>query len=229
MTTSSTYTRPSRSGCILIRKLYFRSHAMSSVLRNFRIMGRIVCDMSPEPRDCRVRYPIAEFSFLLLTPRVLPVESRQFSICGCRTFTACVVWQLLFPNSRIIAARHSVGNCVSIFVALSAPCSGGFRGFFAALFAANLLPCTRQFGRELPVHQTAVFLHACCISNCRVLYQHSCWFKSFRYIVPAVPVLVGCFGDSSRTVVTLFSQVTSVSPAVGSFFFIGVPVRPIAG
>ncbi len=83
----------------------------------------------PEPHDCRVSYPIAEFSFLLLTPRVLPSEPRQFSVCGCRTFTACVVRHLLFSNSRIIAVCHFIHDRVFVFAALSAPCSGGFRVF----------------------------------------------------------------------------------------------------
>ncbi len=82
----------------------------------------------PEPRDCRLSYPIAEFSFFLflLAPRVLPFEPRQFSIRGCQTFTACAVRHLLFLNSRIFAGYLSIHGRIFVFAAFSAPCSSGF-------------------------------------------------------------------------------------------------------
>ncbi len=62
-------------------------------------------------------------------PRVLPFEPRQFSVRGCRTFTACAVRHLLFLNSLIFTARLSIRGRVSVFAAFSAPCSGEFHIF----------------------------------------------------------------------------------------------------
>ncbi len=104
--------------------------------------------------------------------------------------------------------------------------------FLAALFAANLPPCACQFGCKLPVRQTAVFPPACCTLIRRVPCQHSCWFKSFHYVVLAVPVFVCWFEEffaDCRHIVQS-SRFRISCTVVGSFFFfVGVPVRPIAG
>ncbi len=104
--------------------------------------------------------------------------------------------------------------------------------FFVASFAANLPPRACQFGHESPVCQTAIFPPACCISIWRVPCQHSCWFKSFRYVVLAVPVLVGWFEDFfvDRRHIVQSNRFHISCTVVGSFFFfVGVPVRSIAG
>ncbi len=178
-------------------------------------------------------YFIAKF-FLLLKPQVLPFEPHQFSVRRCRTFTACVVQHLLFSNSHIIATRHSIHDRVSVFAAFSAPLPPAGSVFSCSLirrrFAASRLPIWARIARLSDRHFSACLLH---LDYWRVLYQHSCWFKSFRYINPTVPVLVGWFENFfvDRRHVVLSSRFRISCTVVGSFFFflVGFPVCSIAG
>ncbi len=177
----------------------------------------------PEPRNCRMSYPIAEFSFFLflLALWVLPFEPRRFSIRGCQTFTACAVQHLLFSNLRIFAAHLSVHGRVSVFAAFSAPYSGGFRVFWRPRLppicrlalvnlGANWHSSDRCFFTCL-LHLKLAGFHVSILAD-RVFVTS---LRQFRYSLAGSRI-------SSQTIVISSCQVVSVSPAlfVGSSFLL---------
>ncbi len=97
------------------------------------------------------------------------VSFHQISVCGCQTFTACVVRHLQVLH--IFAARPSVCSRISVLAAFSAPCSGRFRAFlrlrsppicrFALLnLGANRRLSDRRFSACLQHLDLAVFMSA---------------------------------------------------------------------
>ncbi len=121
------------------------------------------------------------------------------------------------------------------------PCLRFLRHFPPPAPAGSVFSCglvCRQFatsrlsiGRKSPVCQTTIFPPAYCTSIWWVPCQHSCWFKSFHYVVPAFPVLVGWSRISSRT--SSHCSVMSLPHLLHCckklFLLRRSPVRPIAG
>ncbi len=180
----------------------------------------------PAPHDC----PSPNFPFYCSHHGCFLFEPRRFSVRGCQTFTACVVWHLLFSNSRIIATRHSIRDrvFVSTHFPPSAPAGSVFYcSLIRRQFAASRSSIWAQFAR-LSDHR---FPPACCTLIWRVPCQQFSWFKSFHYVILAIPILVGWFEDffAHRRHIVQSRRFRISCSVVGSFFFfVGVPVRPIA-
>ncbi len=183
-----------------IRKIYSRSCATLSVLKIFHNRGRIVRDTSP--RATRPSPDLFYHQNLLFEPRVLP-------------FWAPPIFRLRVPNFYCLCGLAPPGFNVAYychtafrtqprfhFCGIFRPLLRRVPCFLATSFAANLPPHTRQFGRKSPICQATIFPPAHCTLIWRVLCQHSCWLKFFRYVIPVVPVLISWFEDSFTYVVT---------------------------
>ncbi len=194
-----------------IREIYSRSRHVKR-FKNLPCPGRIVCDTSP--RATRLSRELFYHENLLFEPRVLP-------------FRAPPIFRLRVPNFYCLRGPAPPGFDVTYYCCTSFHTQPRlcFRGIFRPLlrrvfvFSCSLI--RRQFAAsrsliwaQITIRQTAVFPPACCTLIWRVPCQHSSWFKSFRYIVPAVPLLVGWFEDFFAYVVILISHVASVSPAL---------------
>ncbi len=204
-----------RSGCISIRELYFWSCAMSSILKTFRVLGRIVRNMSP--RAMRLSRELLHRQIFIIRATGDPLSSpANFPFVGAelllpvRSGTSWFRLRVLLPRVFPYAAaspflRH---------LPPPAPAGSVFScGLICRLALVNL-------GANCPFVKPPFFPPVCCTSIWRVPCQHSCWFKSFHYVVPAVPVLVSWFEDffADRRHIVLSSRFRISCTVVGSFF-----------
>ncbi len=171
----------------------------------------------PEPRDCRVCYPIAEFSFFsfffclrhgcfLSSPANFPFAGAKL-LLPARSGTSCSRTCVFLPHVFPYAAT-------SPFLRHFPPPAPAGSVLFCGLVCRQFAALRSSIWAQIVVCQTAVFPPAYCTLIWWVPCQHSSWFKSFRYVVPAVPVLVGWFEDFFAYVATSFSHVAFVSPAL---------------
>ncbi len=202
---------------------------MSSIWKSSTSCAASFTTRPPEPRDCHVSYPIAKFFFVCSRRGCFHSSPADFPFTGAK---------LLLPAGSGISCFWTRKFLPRVFpYAATSP----FLRYFpppapaGSTFSCGLIP--HQFAAlhssiwvRITVCQTAVFSPACCTLIWRVPCQHYSWFKSFRYVVLVVPVLVGWFEDFVCRHIDQSRRFCISCTVVGSFFFfIGVSVRPIAG
>ncbi len=155
----------------------------------------------------------------------------KISVCGCQTFTACAVRHLQVSTSRNFVARPFVHSRVSVFAAFSALCSGEFCIF--------LLPRSPPICRLTLVNWARIAHSSDGRFSAYLLHLDMAGSLSAFLLVQVFP-LCRSSGSGTRWLVRGFLPIRhhivqsrrfhiSCTVVGGFFFFVGVPVRPIAG
>ncbi len=173
---------------------------MSSILKTFRVLGRIIRDTSPRATGLSLKllyhriFIVRAASAPLLSPADFPFAGAKL-LLPARFGTSWFRLQVLLPHVFLYVA-------VSRLAAFSAPCSGGFCVFLWPHSPPICRLALVNLGVNRPFVRPLFFPPACCTLIWRVPCQHSCWFKSFITSFQLLRYSLAGLRISLRTIVT---------------------------